>query len=1021
MSKHLFLCLILMIYVSCAVGELTGTQEISDTVHVNVSLPDGSVPESRSILPEKTIETLVTDVTLASYSDDGMLVDVRYYEGCPSAMEINVRKKGHCRLYALANAGDMRAVFPVREILLQELVVEVTDYETVSRRGIPMCGKVMSVNVADGNIGIRLERLFAKVCMRILHDGIYGASDAAYAYNLCNKSAYVRQANRVLKPFDYSGSRAVNVNDIMSESDFIPDMDDRNAYEGNLSQSQLGPGPGYFQDTTFVFYVPENMQGELLPDNQDPLRKDYSGISDINGTNYGELCTYMEFNAQRINNGVGYSGSVCYRYYLGDDNVSDFNVRRNKRYDIQLELTEKGLFADSWKVTQGNDWSDSRVLRFLEEPFVVYKGQSENIMVHYHRMTSSVTSSQKYPDDWYYEIDEGELADAGVTLTYDPDVLVKGQNGMNDYCIGVSASEDAVSGMVFPIRILSWDGALSDYATVQVAEMGKMNVTWSYYPQYVSQYGIVTVGGVPDDKKPVELNGGGMFEYARINDTTFRVVAVKEGAGVMVLNNSDGTQTCETAFNIMAPVLDLSEKRISLNPDGRSRCLKFAYRDHVGNMLDNMDESAFHRFLMPVPASDCRYCRIEYSDDETLNMRIERLYDDDGVMIDVGTEECIHFAALACSGVAGESLDVYYVDPFKNIVPQDFGRIDDYSLFTMSGVHRKIKESFQDEVASNSYFRLKAPIPDAVPESISVSMKPSWLVNFSYPNQVFMIDYIYNEGKAYFDIVMNDVDTSTKHGAGRHQVVLNVTNSNSGEQLECICGGIDVFVHALLGAEAEFGCRQSDSAVQGLPSFAEVYNILAGSYIYSDMSSSMICYMDVSVDFVTDVSGIKVFAEMQAAAESMTNDYNALDIVTPAVNDGYKDVQSALLYSVWDGDAYRVNAAGEPSRRRIGLGNMLYRALKMRTYASEPSLEVLKAEFFGSISGAASPVYRPSYYVHDMTAGEDMTKNRISRYAPFYFSPSSFPQYRDADGNGYHVIHFLDEVVPSAEGWVNML
>lgn len=1010
-----------MASVSCAVGELTGTPEMSETVHVDVSLSDGSVPCARSILPENTIETLVTDITLASYSEDGVLVDVRYYEGCPVTVEISVRKQGQSRLYALANAGDMSASFPVRESLLQELSVEVTDYDTIIKRGIPMCGKVTGVNGSTGNIGIGLERLFAKVCMRVLHNGIYGASDALYAYNLCNKSAYVRQANRKLKPFADSGSRALTVNDMMSESDFIPDMNDRNAYEGNLSNSQLGPGPGFFQDTTFVFYVPENLQGELLPDNHDPLRKDYAGISDINGINYGELCTYMEFNAQRMNNGVGYSGSVCYRYYLGDDNVSDFSIRRNKRYDIRLELTEKGLFADSWKVTQGTDWSDFRVLQFLEEPYVLYKGHSENIMVHYHRMTSSVTSSQLYPDDWYYEMDEEKLADAGVNVTCDPHVLVKGQNGMSDYCIEVSASEDAVSGMVFPIRICSWDGALSDYATVQVSEMGKMNVIWSYCPQYVSQYGIVTVGGVPDEKKPVELNGGGMFESVRINDTTFRVVAVKEGAGVLVFNNSDGTQTCETAFSIMAPVLELPDRRISLNPDGMSKTLRFAYRDKVGNPLENMDESAFLRFLMPVPALESRYCSMGYHDDGTLNIRIERLYDDDGVLIDVGTEERIYVTAVSCTGVGEESVDVYYMDPFKNIVVQDFGRIDDYSLLVMPGIHRKIKESFQEEVASNSYFRLNAPVPDAAPECVSVSMRPSWQIDFSYPNQVFGIDYICNEDNAYFDISLNDVDTSTRHGAGKHQVILKVINVNSGEHLECICGGIDVYVHALLGAEAEFGCRQSGSAVQGLPSFAEVYNILAGSSIYPDMSSSMMCYMDVSVDFVTDVSGVKVFAEMQSAAESMNNVFNALDIVTPAVNDGYKDIRSALLYSVWDGDAYRINAAGESSRRRIGLGNMLYRALKMRTYASEPASEVLKAEFFGYISGSSSPVIRPAYDVHDMLAGKDMTMNLVSRYVPFYFTPSSCSRYIDSDGKGYHVIHFLDEVVPSTGGWVNML
>lgn len=1020
MSDHISLFLISVLLTSCAVREISNSTEITGTVAVTVSVSGDDSAGTRSILPEKSIENLVTDLTVASYSEDGMLVDVCYCDECPSEVTLNVRMRGSCRFYALANVGDMSASFPVRESHLQNLVVTVPEYEKIAVQGMPMCGFESDVPYDADEVSIALERLFAKVCMRIRHSGIHGASDALYVYNLCNKSAYVRQANGTLRPFAASGSKALSPDDVMSVSDFNQNMNDRNAYEGTLSQSQLGPGPGYFQDTTFVFYVPENIQGVLLPENDDPLNKDYANISDISGVNYGELCTYMEFNAQRVNNGVGYSGSVSYRCYLGEDNVSDFSIRRNRRYDIQLELTEKGLFADSWKVTQGNDWSDSRVLHFLEDPYVVYKGYDENVMVHYHRMTTSVTSSQKYPDDWYYEIDEEAMTDAGLIFSYDPDVLVKGQNGMNDYCIRFSASEDAVSGAVFPIRIVSWDGALSDYATLQVAEMGNMTATWTFCPQYVSQYGILIVGGVPEEKKPIELETGELFETERINDTTFRVVAVREGEGVISWKNSDGTQTNEVCLDIKAPLLDLYESRVSLNPDGTPRKIGFAYCDHSGKELDNIDEVAFRRFLTPSFSSPDRYCRMETdaaSGDGSFDLWIDRLYDDDGVMIDLGAYERVFVAASGCTGVEEVALDIYHLNPFRNIVPVDYGRLDDYTLFMMSGVHPGLADCFAADVKENSYRRLDAPVPDADLKCLSVYMRPAWLTNFSYHNDVFGVCYILQDDKAYFDIRQNPVSASVRHGAGKHQIVMRLTNPNSGEFLECICGGLDVYVHVVMGAEADFGYRQSSYAPAGQTSFARVYNSLAGAYLYPENSSSLICFMDVSVRFPVDVGGIRILEAMLDAAGRMQNDYDALDIISPSVYDGYKDQSTSLLYSVWSGDSGRVNVGGEPSSRRAGVGNMIYRALKMRTYASSMTSAELQDEFIGT----GSAFHAPAYHVHNMSSGADMQHNIVLRNNPFYFAPTVYPQYKDADGNGYHVIHFLDDILPYTGGWINLL
>ena len=51
----------------------------------------------------------------------------------------------------------------------------------------------------------------------------------------------------------------------------------------------------------------------------------------------------------------------------------------------------------------------------------------------------------------------------------------------------------------------------------------------------------------------------------------------------------------------------------------------------------------------------------------------------------------------------------------------------------------------------------------------------------------------------------------------------------------------------------------------------------------------------------------------------------------------------------------------------------------------------------------------------------DMSNNTVSRNYPYYFSPVSCKAYRDASGNGYHVIHTLESIAPRTCGWINLL
>ena len=102
---------------------------------------------------------------------------------------------------------------------------------------------------------------------------------------------------------------------------------------------------------------------------------------------------------------------------------------------------------------------------------------------------------------------------------------------------------------------------------------------------------------------------------------------------------------------------------------------------------------------------------------------------------------------------------------------------------------------------------------------------------------------------------------------------------------------------------------------------------------------------------------------------------------------------------------------------------MLYRALYMSAYSSVQSEERLEELMLGynRSNGLASGAYAPCYTMHDMNQSANMSDNVVKKTVPYYFSPTSCSSYRDVSGQGYHVIHTLNEIAPEICGWVNLL
>ncbi len=85
---------------------------------------------------------------------------------------------------------------------------------------------------------------------------------------------------------------------------------------------------------TMTFYVLENLQG---------TRHNITRPEDKNNKNAPTNATYIRITAESETH------SIKYDYYLGSNTTSDFNVRRNTKYNININIT--GQNTSDWRVT----------------------------------------------------------------------------------------------------------------------------------------------------------------------------------------------------------------------------------------------------------------------------------------------------------------------------------------------------------------------------------------------------------------------------------------------------------------------------------------------------------------------------------------------------------------------------------------------------------------------------------------------------------------------------------------------
>lgn len=402
---------------------------------VSVCVKAGSRTKSSLQLSENAVSSL----NVYAYRG-GQLAAESFEEDEELSLEL-IRNVSYT-IYALANCGEVHA--PQKESELQAV--------SVMPSGMVMCnrsGVVMTAG-SSSSLEMPLTRLFARYSL-ILDKNL---ENCDYLIT----SVRVKQQASSINPFALSSAASST-----ADGDY--------ASAADLAALNSGGAA--------VFYVPENCQGVLLPDNDDPWAKIPTNLPEAKRS----LCTYLHIEGDWTTSGA--TADLNLNLMLGADNCTDFNVLRNSSVTITLSLTDSGTLRSSWKVDMEN-FDDERILSF--------PASSQTVMQEDGWTKIPLTVS---PPDMPYT---ASFSDSGT-----PVMEAKVENGE----VWVRGIYDGDQRPSRTLTVRSWDGLHSSSTDVTLNYRYLPYTDFSFYlPQYAGEYGYFDLRGARASK-PIVVEAAG--------------------------------------------------------------------------------------------------------------------------------------------------------------------------------------------------------------------------------------------------------------------------------------------------------------------------------------------------------------------------------------------------------------------------------------------------------------------------------------------------------------------------------
>lgn len=302
-------CILPCLAFSCARYDCGGDQ--NDRIPVNIRIEYDSFDEAGTKSSYSFGESEIRDIQLFIVDKNRRVYESIYAESI-YGLEFIGEKGQDYLIYAVANMGGK---ITLTGISSQSSFESSLSFPALPANGIPMISKEaaqVSVNGQDCSVHIKMVRMAARIDLHI------------------NKE------------------RLGNKNGFTVGSVLLHDASVRDAYDIASGKDLQVINRG----GTISLYAMENLQGTLLPNNRDPWAKVPENIPGA-----ADKCTYLEVRCSYESNGIS-SDNITYRMYLGSDNTSNFDVRRNTVYNLTLIPTEGEIygFRGSWKI-ESSDWN----------------------------------------------------------------------------------------------------------------------------------------------------------------------------------------------------------------------------------------------------------------------------------------------------------------------------------------------------------------------------------------------------------------------------------------------------------------------------------------------------------------------------------------------------------------------------------------------------------------------------------------------------------------------------------------
>lgn len=303
--------------------EPSGRLSSADACPINVYVADPEVKTmTKSSFAASELDCL-TDLNVYMYHQGKLLREHSgYYDDLSDVMLSFPAGKDVFNIYMFGNVGPCEA--PLDEAEICDLEYLVGSYDDFRTKGVPVAGAFKGFCRGDlaefplkrlvGRFDIRLRQSADDAAYLIKDVRIMNCALDVYPFSDCSK------AEHFLHSYGYGED---------SSGDMLTEMDIRNLNDG-LPVSLC-----------FV----ENLQGNLLPDNQDKTAKVPSSLPE----GVADRCTYIEITADVTTRLAKYTDNK-YRFYPGEDQTSDFSIRRNTLYEVVLDFKQNMVDEQEWRI-----------------------------------------------------------------------------------------------------------------------------------------------------------------------------------------------------------------------------------------------------------------------------------------------------------------------------------------------------------------------------------------------------------------------------------------------------------------------------------------------------------------------------------------------------------------------------------------------------------------------------------------------------------------------------------------------